>query len=169
MLKYQRPEKLGFDQERLNRVSSAIQSDIDAGLYDGAAIVVGRRGGLAMSATLGFAHRASGRQLLDQDVFLTLSIGKQFTTVTLLQFVEQGLLQLHRPVAEVIPEFAQKGKDKITLAHLLTHTSGIPPMPPVIVPTDQFNLEKSVAAICDAAPETLPGAAYGTALRLPMR
>jgi CubicO group peptidase (beta-lactamase class C family) len=151
------PEELGFDPERLARVDAAIANDIEQGNYDGAALAIGRRGALAMLSVRGYAHRATGRKLREDDVLVTFSSGKQFTVATVLVYVERGALQLHRPVAEVIPEFAANGKRSITLAHLLTHTSGIPPFPPPLPPEDMGDLQNTVAAICTVAPDTLPG------------
>jgi len=152
-------EELGFDAERLARVEAAIARDIGEWRYDGAALAVGRAGKLALVSCQGFAERRTGRRLRLDDVFLTFSSGKQFTVAAVLAYVERGLLQLHRPVAEVIPEFGTKGKGTITLAHLLTHTSGIPPSVPLASPADIVDLKKTVAAICTTTPETLPGTA----------
>jgi CubicO group peptidase (beta-lactamase class C family) len=153
------PGDLGFDAQRLARVEASIGADIENHEYDGAALIVGRSGQTAFTSIQGFAQRASQRMLQSDDVLVTFSSGKQFTVAAVLHYVEQGLLQLHRPVAEVIPEFAANGKAKINLAHLLTHTSGIPPFAPLANPLDLFNLEQSVAAICRMAPDTLPGQA----------
>ena len=158
-LKIENPKKLGFDPERLARVQTAIEQDIADGTYDGAALAVGRHGSLTLETNIGFAHRDTGRKLEGGEVFITFSSGKQFTVAAVLAYVERGLLQLHCPVAEVIPEFGTKGKGAITLAHLLTHTSGIPPFAPLADPADGFDLKKTVAAICTTAPETMPGEA----------
>ena len=150
---------LGFDPERLAYLEAVIAADIDQQRYDGAALIVGRAGATALVSVQGFAHRASARSLQPEDVLVTFSSGKQFTVAAVLHYVEKGLLQLHQPVAEVIPEFATNGKAKINLAHLLTHTSGIPPFAPISNPADMSHLENYVAAICGTAPETLPGEA----------
>lgn len=151
------PKKLGFDPDRLARVEEAIARDIEAGAYDGAALAVGRRGSLALLSVQGYAHRESGRNLKEDDVLVTFSSGKQFTVAAVLNYVERGLLQLHQPVAEVIPEFGVNGKGAISLHHLLTHTSGIPPFPPPLSPEDSLALKPVVDAVCRMAPETLPG------------
>ena len=44
-----------------------------------------------------------------------------------MQLVEQGKVRLNDPVAKYLPEFAQNGKDDITLRQLLTHYSGLAP------------------------------------------
>ncbi len=152
-------EDLGFDSRRLARVHATIAGDIQRGTYDGAALIIGRSGNVALTSIQGYAHRATKRQLNKDDVLVSFSSGKQFTVCAVLNYVERGLLQLHQPVAEVIPEFAANGKASINLFHLLTHTSGIPPFAPLANPADGFDLQKTVAAICRTAPETLPGEA----------
>jgi CubicO group peptidase (beta-lactamase class C family) len=151
------PETLGFDSERLARVGAAIDHDIEQGHYDGAAIAVGRHGSLALSSFHGYAERSTERKLGEGDVLVTFSSGKQFTVAAVLMYVERGLLQLHQPVATVIPEFAANGKSRISLHELLTHTSGIPPFAPPMPGEDAANLEKTVAAICTQMPETIAG------------
>ena len=147
----------GFDENRLHRVEDAIASDIDAQRYDGAALRVHRRGRLVLESIQGFAHRGRAVALKADSVFVTFSSGKQFTAVTVLKYVEKGLLQLHSPVADVIPEFAANGKRRITLGQLLTHTSGVASMPPMMPPGSMGNLQAMVAAVCRTPPESVPG------------
>lgn len=54
------------------------------------------------------------------------SLTKVVTATTLLTLVEQGALALDDPVAEHLPAFAQGDKARVTLRHLLSHTSGLP-------------------------------------------
>ena len=49
------------------------------------------------------------------------------TTTAVMQLVEKGKVRLNDPVVKYIPEFAQNGKDDITVRDLLTHYSGLPP------------------------------------------
>ena len=153
------PADLGFDPERLARVEQAIARDIERGVIDGAALAVGRHGARALLSVQGYADRGANRLLEEGDAFVSFSSGKQFTVAAVLHYVERGALQLHQPVAEWIPEFAQKGKGAISLFHLLTHTSGIPPFPPPLEPEDATRLDPVVAAVCEMAPESLPGQA----------
>ena len=43
----------------------------------------------------------------------------------MLNRIERGALRLTMPVSELIPEFGHRGTERVTLFHLLTHTSGI--------------------------------------------
>lgn len=52
------------------------------------------------------------------------SITKTFTAVSILQLIQQGQLSLDDPISKYYPD--QKDEDKISIRHLLTHTSGIP-------------------------------------------
>lgn len=54
------------------------------------------------------------------------SVTKQFTSMLILQLVEQGKLKLDAPISTYLPEYPKASGDKITIHHLLTHTSGIP-------------------------------------------
>jgi CubicO group peptidase (beta-lactamase class C family) len=148
---------LGFDAERLARVGQAIERDVDAGRCDGVSLIVARRGRPVIDLTVGFADRKAGRRLARDAVFATMSVAKQFTNVLALSLVERGLLRLHSPIADLIPEFRALGKEKVNLYHLLTHTSGvmsaIPPVPPEVL----TNIEKLVEYACGLQLESLPG------------
>ena len=54
------------------------------------------------------------------------SSGKIFTATAICQLVSAGILTLEQPLAEIIPNLLPKLDPSVTIAHLLTHTSGIP-------------------------------------------
>src|SRR6185503_13851019 len=54
------------------------------------------------------------------------SITKQFTSMLIMQLVEQGKLKLDGKITDYLTDYPKAAGDKITLHHLLTHTSGIP-------------------------------------------
>ena len=54
------------------------------------------------------------------------SITKQFTAMLTLQLVEQGKLKLDGKVSDYLPDYRKDVGSKVTIHHLLTHTSGIP-------------------------------------------
>ena len=57
--------------------------------------------------------------------FKTESLGKMFTSVSIMQLVEKGKLKTDQTIAELLPELKIANADKITVHHLLTHTSGL--------------------------------------------
>jgi CubicO group peptidase (beta-lactamase class C family) len=54
------------------------------------------------------------------------SITKQFTSMLIMQLVEKGKIKLESNLSDYIPYYRKDQGDKITIHHLLTHTSGIP-------------------------------------------
>lgn len=54
------------------------------------------------------------------------SITKQFTAMLILQLVEQGKIKLEGKITDYLPEYRKDIGEKVTIHHLLTHTSGIP-------------------------------------------
>jgi len=94
---------LGMDGARLRRVEEAIARDIAANRYDGAALRVHRRGRLVLDTVQGFAHRGRGTKLSSDAVFVTFSSGKQFTAVSVLQYIEDPN-QLLRDLLQAVPQ-----------------------------------------------------------------
>ncbi|MGO9256054.1 MAG: serine hydrolase domain-containing protein [Bryobacteraceae bacterium] len=104
------------------------------------AMVAGERGILYLGA---FGTRdSSGVPVAADSIFAIASMTKAITTVAALQLVEQGKVKLNAPVSQYLPELGklevlegfdpETGKPKlrpagtrVTLKHLLTHTSGI--------------------------------------------
>jgi CubicO group peptidase (beta-lactamase class C family) len=86
-----------------------------------------------------------------------MSVAKQFTNVLALSLVERGVLRLHAPIADLIPEFRALGKEKVNLYHLLTHTSGVMSAIPQVPPDVLTSIEKLVAYACNLPLESLPG------------
>jgi len=151
------PREVGFDPQRLRRLSEVIQRDIDAERFDGCGLVVGRHGRIAYQEHFGFAERSSGRRVEQDQVFMTMSVGKQFTVAAVLNRIERGDFALTTRVADVIPEFGCRGKETVMVWHLLTHTGGVPALLPPMPPDLVGNLEAVVAATCASLLESEPG------------
>lgn len=150
--------KVGLDPERLNRVKRAIEKDTEKGTYDGAAFIVARHGKIAMHEAVGKTDLEKNRKANVDDVFFIMSITKQLTTSRVLMDIEQGKFTLNTPVCEIIPEFSIKGKQKVTVGHILTHTSGLNTELPFGLPIDQVgNIETVTAAMSNERILILPG------------
>ena len=148
---------LGFDAARLKRLTDAIDADVAAERYDGAVVRLARGGESVLASVHGFADRAKERKLAADDVFLTFSIAKQFTHALVLARIDRGEIGLMTRVAEVIPEFACRGKENATVFHILTHTAGLPLKLPAMDPMQMGNLAAMVGAGCLAPAESVPG------------
>lgn len=54
------------------------------------------------------------------------SITKQFTAMVIMQLVAEGKLELDEALTKHLPDYRKDTGDRVTIAHLLNHTSGIP-------------------------------------------
>jgi len=53
-------------------------------------------------------------------------LGKQFTSMLIMQLVDEGKVKLNDRITDYLPEYRKDNGDKITIHQLLTHTSGLP-------------------------------------------
>jgi D-alanyl-D-alanine carboxypeptidase len=91
----------------------------------GAAVLVMKDGQPILRKGYGLASLELNVPIAPEMVFRLGSITKQFTAVAILMLVEQGKLTLDTPLCAVLPECPAVAKDKVTIRHLLTHTSGL--------------------------------------------
>jgi len=114
---------------RLGAVDSIIQQAIADGSIPGAVLIVGHDGKVVYRKAYGERALEPRREPMTLDtVFDLASLTKVIATTTaVMQLVEQGKVRLNDPVAKYLPEFAQNGKDDITVRQLLTHYSGLEP------------------------------------------
>ena len=107
-----------------------MRSDLAEGLdaFAETILSVGAAASIAVAVTdrdQTLAVRAYGKAS-DRSMFQLGSIGKSFTAIVTLQLADEGLLDLHAPVTDVLPWFSVRGATvPITLHHLLTHSAGL--------------------------------------------
>jgi CubicO group peptidase (beta-lactamase class C family) len=90
----------------------------------GAAVLVAKKGEILYRNAVGLANLELGTALSPDQVFRIGSITKQFTAAAILQLAEQGKLSLDDEITRFLPDYPTQG-ERITIEHLLTHTSGI--------------------------------------------
>lgn len=74
---------------------------------------------------LALGEARPGVAMTDDTLALWLSAGKPLTAVAVAQQIERGRLELDAPVARYVPAFGERGKQAITIRHLLTHSAGV--------------------------------------------
>lgn len=123
------PAELGISPERLARLDNVIQASIDAKETPGAVVLVARHGKTVYRKAFGLRSREPKIESLTVDsIFDVASLTKVIATATsIMILVEEGKIALNEPVSDFIPKFARRGKEKVTLLHLLTHHSGLRP------------------------------------------
>ena len=75
--------------------------------------------------SFGYADRQYDIVNTNDTKYKIASITKTFTAVLILQLYEAGKLALDKPINTYLPDYAGEGADKITIHHLLTHSSGL--------------------------------------------
>ena len=127
-------------------------------LHPGAQLYVSLRGEVIADLALGEAR--PGGPMQRDTLTLWLSAGKPITAIAIAQLAERGLLAFDDFVSRHLPEFAQNGKNAITIRHLLTHTAGFRDADRL---AENLAWEEMIARIC-ATPleaEWQPGAKAG--------
>ena len=137
------------NQERLAHLQQVIAADVAAGRYYGAVIAVARRGRVVMHEAIGYADAARTQPLQRDSVFSIFSVTKALTNVLVLRVIELGRFALTTRVSELVPAFSGRGREAISIFHLLTHTSGLPIV--FAIKPDMYidRLDEMVAAVCD--------------------
>ncbi|MDQ3697823.1 MAG: serine hydrolase [Gemmatimonadota bacterium] len=124
-----RPESVGMSSERLAAIDRVLERALDAQGFPGAAVVVGRRGGVVWSRGYGRLdwNPASPAVSAGMTMYDLASLTKVVaTTAAIMVLYDEGKLRLEDRVSRYLPEFSGGGRDAVTIAHLLTHRSGLP-------------------------------------------
>lgn len=110
--------------------------------FNGSVLVV-KNGTVLLNKGYGYADMETKRANNSATVFYIGSITKVFISTAIMQLQEKGLLNIHDPLSKYIPDFPNA--NKITLYHLLTHTSGIPEHDETTEPISHDDLIKKIA------------------------
>lgn len=123
----------GMIQEPLDRFDDAIESALNAKTMPGAVAFVTRSGHIVKHEAYGYASLYADDQftqvenpieMKEDTIFDLASISKIFTTTAAMKLYEEGYFKLDDPVAMHLPQFAENGKEAVTIRQLMTHTSG---------------------------------------------
>ncbi len=108
---------------RWPRLTAELAAQIAQGLELGGQLYVSLGGEVVADA--GFGESRPGEAMRRDHLMLWMSSSKPVAAVAICQLWERGCLELDDPIARHIPEFAQGGKERVTVRHLLTHTGGL--------------------------------------------
>lgn len=150
--------ELGFDSTRLAAVAAYVASQVDSA-YPGAVIAVGRHGRLVLLQAVGHYGADDPRPVEPETIYDLASLTKVVgLTTACMILVNEGKLDLDAPVQAYVPEFRGPEKDRVTIRHLLTHSSGLPAWRPLF---RQARDRRTAIALVDSTPlDTVPGAHF---------
>ncbi|MBK9179555.1 MAG: beta-lactamase family protein [Acidimicrobiales bacterium] len=109
----------------------------------------------------GVADADTGRPWERDAIALFFSTTKGVTAVCANKLVQEGRLDPEAPVATYWPEFAQNGKDDITVAHLLSHQAGLAWVDGDMTAEEALSWEPVVEALENQHPYWHPGSQHG--------
>ena len=123
------PGKVGYDPLRVETLTQFFEDLIQKKKILSANYCLARDGRVFANNAVGkLSYREEDTRELQPDTIQSLaSITKLFTAVAIWQLVEDGKLRVNQKVGEIIEEFSFKPFHEITIAHLLSHTSGMHP------------------------------------------
>ncbi|MEX2186642.1 MAG: serine hydrolase domain-containing protein [Pirellulales bacterium] len=115
---------------RLPDIDAAVQRFVEAKEIAGAVTLVADGDGVRHLGTVGLADVAGEKPMRADAIFWIASMSKPITAAAVMMLQDEGKLSVDDPVEKYVPELAElKTRDgekvKITIRHLLTHTSGM--------------------------------------------
>ncbi|WP_426512030.1 serine hydrolase domain-containing protein [Dactylosporangium sp. McL0621] len=151
----------GFAEERFAPLRKVFEDSFTSGAEVGAAVCVTIDGETVVDLWGGHADAAATRPWERDTILNVYSVTKTMAALTALLLADRGELDIAAPVARYWPEFAASGKDAITVAHVLSHSSGLSGWAEPITVTDLYDWDKATALLAAQAPFWEPGTASG--------
>jgi|Deesub1362B_J571_1020462.scaffolds.fasta_scaffold00606_19 CubicO group peptidase (beta-lactamase class C family) len=129
LLKVGDPREVGMNPSRLGLIDKTVKEGIKQGTFPGAVVLIMKSGIIVKHRSYGLAMAVpTRRKMFPSTIFDLASLTKVVVTVPLaLILVELGVWTLKDPIGRFISELKGEWARKITIWHLLTHTSGFPP------------------------------------------
>jgi CubicO group peptidase (beta-lactamase class C family) len=115
----------GRAQDKAAAIDALLNAYHDAVMFNGTALV-SQNGKVIFSKGFGLADFEWKIPNTPDTKFRIGSITKQFTSAAVMQLVEEGKLSLDTTLSSALPYYRKDTGSKITVHHLLSHTSGIP-------------------------------------------
>lgn len=152
------PEEVRMDAATLNRIDALVEEAIADGQTPGAVVAIGRGNKLAFLRAYGDRQTEPTVEKATPDTLYDLaSVTKVASTaIGIAILVERGELSYDDKIAKFFPEFAQNGKENVTVRDCVTHVSGLTPDND-IKDYVGFNREEIWANVCKLGLRSAPG------------
>jgi uncharacterized protein YbbC (DUF1343 family)/CubicO group peptidase (beta-lactamase class C family) len=146
-----------IDLTQLSRIRPLVEEAIATRKLPGAVVLVGRGNRVFYREAIGDRALVPAREPMTVDtVFDLASLTKVVaTTTSIAVLIERGRLGLDDAVAAHIPEFGRYGKQRITIRHLMTHTSGL--RPDLDLAREFDGSDAAIRTACEEVPVAPPG------------
>ncbi|MCA6285348.1 serine hydrolase domain-containing protein [Phenylobacterium sp.] len=151
----------GSCDPRFESLRRTFAGNLESGADVGASFAVTIDGEMVVDLWGGWADPGQTRPWEKDTLVNVYSTTKTMTALTALLLADRGELDFHAPVARYWPEFAANGKSAVTVAHLMSHSSGLSGWKEPLAVEDLYDWEKATALLAAQAPFWEPGTAPG--------
>jgi CubicO group peptidase (beta-lactamase class C family) len=160
------PRQLGLADDAADAIWAPAQRVYASGVHPSLQLCVRRHGQVLVNRAIGHSHgngpddaRSAKKQLCSTKTPCNIfSASKPMTAMVMHLLDQRGVLHVNDRVCDYIPEFARRGKEHITIKHVLTHRAGLPSMPPGRMDLDRLeHPEEIIEEMCAQRPATRPG------------
>lgn len=152
---------VGTVTSRFQRAADAAVSNIATGDDLGFQLAVWHEGSLVIDVAAGHVDRDRTRRQATDDLAMTFSVSKGVLGLCVALLIENGSLDLDRPVSDYWPEFGAAGKQAITVGCLLSHRAGLPAFERVMTMSDLLDWDLCTSTLAEQAPVWEPGTRHG--------
>ena len=151
----------GDADEGYGKVVDAFRRNFDSGRETGAAVAVYRDGRKVVDLWDGYRNGFTGEPWQHDTIVNVFSTTKGVASLGVAVAVSRGLLDYDAKVADYWPEFAQGGKDAITVRQLFGHQAGLVAITPPLTLAEIADPEAMSERIATQKPAWPPGTRYG--------
>lgn len=156
-----KPTVEGFAQARFGAVKDVFAGNLESGADVGASFCATLEGETVVDIWGGFADEARTRPWQKDTIVNVYSSTKTLMALAALILADRGLLRFEDPVAKYWPEFAAAGKERVTVAHLMSHSSGLSGWKEPVTGNDIYDWDKVCGLLAAQEPFWEPGTASG--------
>jgi CubicO group peptidase (beta-lactamase class C family) len=151
-----------MSEEHLAAAIDALLDDVvRSGQEVGVQVAVIRNGHTLVDTARGASDPRTGAPVDRDTLFWAGSTAKGVASSVAHVLIERGEVTDDMRVVDVWPEFGARGKDKVTLRHVLLHTAGVPGLPPETTAADLCDWDSMCAHIAGADLWWEPGTRIG--------
>lgn len=113
--------------QNFSLIDRAITTAIEDSVFPGAVVLVGNANKVLYKNSYGnFTYDSTSPQAEINSIYDMASVTKAFaTTFCVMKLVDEGRLDIYKPVADYLPKFGVNGKENVKVIDLLIHESGL--------------------------------------------
>ncbi len=152
----------GLCPPEFDAVRDAFAQNFSQDLECGASFAIVKNGELIVNLVGGYTDRKKTKAWDEQTLIPVFSSSKAVSAIVIAHLVDQDCIGYDQLVKSIWPEFAQRGKDELTIGQVLSHQAGLSGITnPDWTPSDWFDWHKTCAELAAQEPIWSPGTASG--------